>query len=537
MVKRFFPLVIASSVLAAIVAVEYFSILSLNSGVFVYTLDDTYIHLSLAENIIRGNYGINPGEFSSPSSGIIWPLILSLFALLPGFMFVPLLLNIAVSLGTLALSWKILNTLFKQNKRSQFIITVLLIYLIPSTGMVGLIFMGMEHSLQVFSIVFVLYVMVKELQGVSKSGMMGTAIFLASVVRYENLAICIFALLFFLVRGRVRETIYAAAGMLIIHSGFMMFLYAHTSAFLPSSVSLKLQSLHGAGYSFSKLFSTIGSPFGALYTTTAAIFLAYFLLSINTYRLLAIGGTFAIIAHLFFGYTQTLGGFSLDLYYFFRYEMYLWTLINLLLMIISAHAIQKHSDWSPVSLMAMLILLEGLFSSRNHASLFTIPNAANNIYEQQYQNHRLVTELYRKPVAVNDIGFVSFHNEQYVLDLWGLASRDTWKLRLSNPLKTHWMDSVASAKGVGLAIIYDVWFPVVPSSWKKVAELSLTKKQVTASENIVSYYSTRSEDYNEVVKTMQDFQQILPNRSMLMLYDTLQTKTSEQATNSIRAHR
>jgi hypothetical protein len=36
----------------------------MNSGHLVYTPDDAYIHLSLAENIARGRYGVNLGESS-----------------------------------------------------------------------------------------------------------------------------------------------------------------------------------------------------------------------------------------------------------------------------------------------------------------------------------------------------------------------------------------------------------------------------------------------------------------------------------------
>jgi hypothetical protein len=35
-------------------------------GHFSYSLDDPYIHLALAQQIIRGHYGLNPGEVSAP---------------------------------------------------------------------------------------------------------------------------------------------------------------------------------------------------------------------------------------------------------------------------------------------------------------------------------------------------------------------------------------------------------------------------------------------------------------------------------------
>jgi hypothetical protein len=43
-------------------------------GTFVYALDDPYIHLAMAEQLVQGHYGINASEPSSPSSSMIWPV-------------------------------------------------------------------------------------------------------------------------------------------------------------------------------------------------------------------------------------------------------------------------------------------------------------------------------------------------------------------------------------------------------------------------------------------------------------------------------
>jgi hypothetical protein len=58
---------------AAVVAVS----LVLSDGHLVYTLDDPYIHLAVAENILQGGYGVNENHFSSPSSSILFPLLLA----------------------------------------------------------------------------------------------------------------------------------------------------------------------------------------------------------------------------------------------------------------------------------------------------------------------------------------------------------------------------------------------------------------------------------------------------------------------------
>ena len=51
--------------------------IDLADGHLIYTLDDPYIHLAVARNILLGGYGVNATEFSSPSSSILWPWLLA----------------------------------------------------------------------------------------------------------------------------------------------------------------------------------------------------------------------------------------------------------------------------------------------------------------------------------------------------------------------------------------------------------------------------------------------------------------------------
>ncbi|MFL5332707.1 MAG: hypothetical protein ACJ8H8_05915, partial [Geminicoccaceae bacterium] len=53
------------------------AVLAGNGGVFAYPLSGPYIHLALAEQILHGHYGLNPGEPASPSSTILYPLLLA----------------------------------------------------------------------------------------------------------------------------------------------------------------------------------------------------------------------------------------------------------------------------------------------------------------------------------------------------------------------------------------------------------------------------------------------------------------------------
>ncbi len=135
--------------------------------------------------------------------------------------------------------------------------------------------------------------------------------------------------------------------------------------------------------------------------------------------------------------------------------------------------------------------------------------ASNNIYEQQYQTHRFAVEYYRKPVAVNDIGYVSYENKNYVLDLAGLGSMRALVCR-DHGCNPGWMSGLAKMYNVQLAMIYSDWFRGLPANWVKVGELRLGKTRVTPAESRVSFYALNSGAFSEAVREIREFRETLP---------------------------
>lgn len=72
-----------------------------SDGKLVYTLDDPYIHLAVAENILNDTFGINSDEFSSPSSSIIWPYLLAIPLKLGGGELSPLAYSFPMGLASI----------------------------------------------------------------------------------------------------------------------------------------------------------------------------------------------------------------------------------------------------------------------------------------------------------------------------------------------------------------------------------------------------------------------------------------------------
>ena len=89
------------------------------------------------------------------------------------------------------------------------------------------------------------------------------------------------------------------------------------------------------------------------------------------------------------------------------------------------------------------------------AAVYT-PIASEGHYDQQYQMHRFVTDFYKEPVAVNDLGWVSYGNNAFVLDLEGLGSESVRGLRAAHAFDAAHMAGLTSHYNVGLVMIYEV---------------------------------------------------------------------------------
>src|ERR1700736_3790681 len=73
------------------------ALLFLNHGRFAYLLDDAYIHLAMARDlVVHGTWGIAPGVYESASSSPLWTLALAAVMLVarPLAVWAPLAMNV-----------------------------------------------------------------------------------------------------------------------------------------------------------------------------------------------------------------------------------------------------------------------------------------------------------------------------------------------------------------------------------------------------------------------------------------------------------
>ena len=208
----------ASALLLAIALVEYLAIVYLNHGVFIFSLDDPYIHLALAENIAKGHYGVNVQEFSAPSSSIIWPFIIAPFTLFANTGSLLLLFNVALSLGCLWLFNAFLTQvdLLRAGQLSNKQRFALLAAFIVFANLIGLAFIGMEHNLQLLLVLGVLHGLVIFMNSQRAPAWLYVCIVLLPLIRYETLVISGAALLFLFSQRYYWQSVISGAAIVLL---------------------------------------------------------------------------------------------------------------------------------------------------------------------------------------------------------------------------------------------------------------------------------------------------------------------------------
>lgn len=474
-------------IFSTLFVVLFVSVLGVNDGNFVYTLDDPYIHLDLAYNLLDGNYGVNINEASSPSSSIAWAFVLvgmyTVFLTVVPLELIPILLNFAFSIGVIYYVAKLMLYLFP---KYDVAVHISMLYVLIACNLLGLAFNGMEHSFQIFSVSMIIYY-----YAVNKnSSVLYIILALAPLIRYENMAVSFPLLALLAYEGNIKKSVVAFASSLGVIVAFSLFLYGLELGFLPSSVMVKSGAFQDS--LINVLIAKITENTTSVITVPLLLLLTLITAIKNKdNRALVISLIASETLHLLFGRTG----------WFFRYDIYMALYIFLILVYINKEIIGSALESIGKSEIKMygVVIAFGIFiitinPLSSLAQLLTW-QASNNIYSQQYYMSEIASE-YNASVGVNDLGLVTYKNDNYVLDLFGLASQEAMKARLSG--NTELMQELVVANNVGLVMIYDEWFTKRPKEWVKIGELHLKEPRVSPVKKMVSFYSTSHDNKKEI---------------------------------------
>ncbi|RON48647.1 hypothetical protein BK666_09500 [Pseudomonas frederiksbergensis] len=458
------------------VMVLFVSILLMNNGVLIYTLDDPYIHMKMARNIMSGHYGINLGENAAPSSSIIWPFLLAPFSVLgKGFFYVPLVLNVIFSWMTVRLLFQLLSSVAPGYK------AIIICGWCLSTNVYGAIFNGMEHSLQVYLTTLIACEVVRrEFLGATKvSSVFYLAAFVLPLVRYEGAAVSLPALAYLWVNGERKKSLACGVMILLAVASFSLFLKELGLGLLPSSVLSKsdisdFSSLAVHALNQCKMYGWV---------IVVVIVFCCFFSSRKSLVMLLLGVT---LLHTLLGKSGWYG----------RYELYWLSFIGVFFI---AACVRCLTDKWVAILFGFIPLA---FSELAYVT-FSTPWASANIYNQQYRMSMIAARL-DEPLAINDLGLVSLMTDQYVLDLAGLGSYEALRLSRTQP-NALWVGELMKRQGVKYAFIYDEWFSGLPDYFIKVAVLKLAIPNISAAQDSVSLYAVDALSAKKLKGVLVDF--------------------------------
>jgi len=503
----------------AILVAPLLAILVMNNGVFVFSLDDPLIHLAVAENILKGSYGINANEYSSPSSSILWPLLLAPMQVIDSKGFSPLLINFTCALLTFVIILKQLSVWFKEDFKTAAILALLFI---ACTNIVGVAYTGMEHSLQVLLSVAALRgaFILNQLKPEQRLPLwLPLVLMLGPLVRYENISLSIAIGLYAIYKGHWKAIFITAALTLFALILFSVFLKSVGLGFFPASVNSKSLAVlnNGSTNGFMNNIQTNISSKGVYTHLILMALLVHGSLSktfLKDQRVMSVCLLIGSILHFVAG---RYGWFA-------RYELYMF--IPVFLWVIHLHQKQvKVFIYKPFKYWGSVLLILLIFLTPYiHATLGT-PTSSNNIYSQQFQMHRFINEFYQDSVAVNDIGWVSYQNDSYVLDLWGLTSSEVY-LAQQNATDSKWMGELVDTHDIKLVMIYSKWFKHIPSDWVLLGTLRL-KSIFIFIDRDVSFYATDASTQEKILEQLKLFTKTLPD-STEFIYAEIDAKTNTE---------
>ncbi|MEL6521407.1 MAG: hypothetical protein AAFQ66_10610 [Pseudomonadota bacterium] len=466
-------------------------------GVFEYPLDDPYIHMAMAEQILDGGYGVNAGEYAAAASSALYPLLLLPFAGEEMQRYVPLFWNVVGLIASAALWGQILW-------RGGFAgpLGVVLAIVGPlALNIVGVAFLGMEHSLHVATSLAVIAGLITFVETGRIGWLLILGIVLGPLLRFEGVALSLAAAGIVMVKGRIGPSFGLAFLAVLPLAGFAAYLLSLGLEPLPSSVTAKLKDPGQVGEPSGYLQFDLARLLGgyAQRGMLAFVVVGLFLLAIpQVHRShmvwVLVAALAATMAHIAFGKFGWLN----------RYEIYAFAIIAAAVFIAANQAGRAVLLGLPLLALVYIGLFYGF-------QLTLMPRATAPIHLQQAQMSRFAKNHLDEPVAVNDLGWVAWRNPHYVLDLWGLANHEARQARLSDQ-PDGWAGALAEERSVKVAMVYDRWLgTALGPGWQRLGVLSRPRGWPPLGEDHVAFLLAPGIAPEPYLQALKDWAADLPD--------------------------
>jgi hypothetical protein len=531
------PAIAAAAALLLIVLAALGHGLRLTGGTLVYTVDDPYIHMTIARNVaVHGSWGINPGRFEPASSSPLWTLLQAgIDRLIGSHAVTPLVLGLLCAVLAVFVIERMLRPYVAGGLvRAGIVLAIALAIPLPAA-----ISTGMEAPLHVLLALLLVARVARHLTasgreprpGDDASGRgsplaAGALALLCQIVRPDSIFL-IGVLALVAHRRRQPATAWAlAVGGAMGLAGLAGFTLSQGGLWLPNPVLVKAPTSEVAGPGDLGQF-LIRIPHKLIWKRhshmTAPLLAAGWMLlprpripaeRADAPRLLLATFVPAALLHVQFA----------DLGWFYRYEAYLVAFgLTAIVAGVARGLFTLPAPFParrlPVAARAVAVLMTLALATpvvtRTVRSARQIGPAMRDIHDQQFQMARFVrAHLAGRTIAINDLGAIGYYGSARIVDLLGLASTPVARETITHRLDTDFIGRYCAEQGVEVGILYESFFEGqsrLPASWRRVATWT-TSHQVTVADTVVTFFATPAGSVDQLRAALQAFAPELPSR-------------------------
>lgn len=491
----------------------------LAGGDFTYPLDDAYIHLQIARNLVEsGTWGIERGVPAFASSSPLWTLVLAAFALVFGAAeWLPLVLSYlfaALALVALLRFWREAGV----SPSAAAAGGVAFVVFVPFITLANL---GMEHALHVCSLVAFLGFAWRCSRSDSRRDFALTLTFavLAVGARYESLFVVTPVALLFLLPAAAGGFAKPKAGAALMAVQFLPVVALGLTAvacgrpFFPVSLLLKT-NVHGNQL----VRGLLSLYFGLTRESVHLHVLVGLLLFAAAFRRSPFCAALAVAA-VGHGVFARLG-------WLYRYEAYLVAVAVMALTAIwgsGRSSGDRPAAGGLVSRYSFLLLALALavpFVARSFNAHYDTVVAEREINAQQKQMGLVFATLpaeQRGPIAVTDLGCVAYFSGVHVLDLWGLGTPEVAAALCGGEGLADGLSALFARHGVRYFALYRGWFDLSKAApdGRVVATLTLRHRPVICAGNCVVLGVAHAADAPAFREHLRRFSPRLPSEAQL----------------------
>jgi hypothetical protein len=481
----------------------------LNQGHWIYPLDDTYIHLSIARHLAEfGNWGVRADVFASASSSPLYTLLLgSMIGLFGNQAIWAFLLNLLAAAGLLYW-WRNRFAEWGLKPKHALGLSVGLWLLTP---LPWLILVSMETVLQIWIGFAFLWQAVRYHSDEPRyyAWKLFFLALLTSAVRYEGWFLIVAAGLILGWEGRFKRVALMAGGGLASTLGFGLYSLSQGGTFVPLSVLIKS---HKPGFSVVEWLQWLQSALTRVYENAFILILLLLLVAMllrevqQDRGLRNPAGRFGLAVLIALGLHIMASDIAGA-----RYASYLVALgFFALFFFLRQHPLSfRFQEMKPlarfwllllISLIALPFLLRmGYFTSH-------YPRATHNIYEQQFQMARFLQKHYPEGrIAANDIGAITYFNEIQLTDLVAIGDQEIAQLRRTGQYTPEKVGLIWEQRQPEMAVVHDVWVGfLIPPDWHRAGSWTIDNNFICA-DPTVTFYAPDSLTAAELGRKLEAF--------------------------------